>query len=268
MTKQSNIIFPFGKNWQKFIGSLNKQTILSAENSLKEMLKVENLTGKRFLDAGCGSGIFSLAALRLGADEVVSFDIDEDSVACAKYLKKRFGPLPQWHITTGSVLNRDFLSGLNKFDVVYSWGVLHHTGKMWNALSNIIIPVAHKGALFISIYNDQGKISKLWKWIKYMYNISPGPIKILMAGGYCSIAIAVKAGQSISKLHPPSKWFEYGNDRGMNIWYDAVDWIGGYPFETATPEQIISFYHKRNFNLMTSNTKTGSGCNEFVLIDK
>jgi len=268
MTKQPDIVFSFGKNWQKFIGSLNKERIRCAEKSLKNMLKVENLAGKRFLDAGCGSGIFSLAALRLGAEKVVSFDIDEDSVACAKYLRERFGPFPQWHITTGSALDRDFLGNLDKFDIVYSWGVLHHTGKMWDALSNIIIPVTPEGTLFISIYNDQGRISRLWRWIKYVYNISPSPIKMLMAGGYYSIVLVVKAGQGVAKMQPPSKWFEYGSDRGMNIWHDVVDWIGGYPFETATPQQIISFYHKRHFNLMEKHEKTGTGCNEFVFLYK
>ncbi len=265
MNNQPEVVFSFGKNWRKFLDSLSEEKIRFAEESLKKMLNIENLSGLRFLDAGCGSGIFSLAALRLGAKEVVSFDIDEDSVACAKHLMKHFGPFPQWQIKTGSALDRAFLDNLGQFDVVYSWGVLHHTGKMWDALSNITIPVAPDGTLFISIYNDQGKISRLWKWIKYFYNISPSPIKRLMAVGYYFIVLAVKAGQGITTLQPPKKWFEYSNDRGMNIWSDVVDWIGGYPFETATSEEIITFFQKKDFILINSAEKTGSGCNEFVL---
>jgi len=147
MSEPAAKVFSFGKNWHNFLESLSEDKIQCAENSLKKMLQVENLTGKRFLDAGCGSGLFSLAALRLGAQEVVSFDIDEDSVACAKYIDKQYGPFPQWQIKEGSSLDHNFLEKLGKFDVVYSWGVLHHTGNMWDALANITVPVANGGLL-------------------------------------------------------------------------------------------------------------------------
>jgi len=256
--------FTFGKNWKNFLSTLNEEKIQHAENSLKQMLNIDVLTGKRFLDAGCGSGLFSLAALRLGAKEVVSFDIDEESVACAKYLFEHYGPFPHWHIITGSALDTDFLCNIGKFDIVYSWGVLHHTGNMCKALDSITIPVKKNGYLFVSIYNNQGIISTIWKGIKWFYNVSPKPIKLIMEIGYYFIVLLVKTFQGITQWQPLSQWYAYGNERGMSLWHDVVDRIGGYPFETATPQQIVSFYEERQFQLTNSNEKSGSGCNEFV----
>ena len=146
--------FGFGKNWRSFLRLLNEQRIQEAEHSLLVMLGRSDLAGVRFLDAGSGSGLFSLAALRLGAQEVVSFDYDPDSVACAQHLNERFGPFSNWRIHRGSVLDRDWLQGLGRYDVVYCWGVLHHTGDMWRALENVGGSVSDEGLLFISICND------------------------------------------------------------------------------------------------------------------
>src|SRR2546423_1819454 len=161
--------FEFGKNWSRFLEVLDDTHIACAEESLKQMLDVETLDGKSFLDIGSGSGLFSLAARRVGA-RVHSFDYDPNSVACTKELRRRyFDNDPDWRIEEGSALDVDYMRSLGTFDVVYSWGVLHHTGAMWTALENAQLVVAAGGKLFVAIYNDLGSRSRRWRWIKQTY---------------------------------------------------------------------------------------------------
>lgn len=122
--------FGFGANWMRFLAVLDDDRIAEAVASLKDMLGVETLAEKTFLDIGCGSGLFSLAARQLGA-RVCSFDYDPQSVNCAAGLRRRYFPDdPDWVIERGSALDRHFMEQLGTFDIVYSWGVLHHTGAM------------------------------------------------------------------------------------------------------------------------------------------
>lgn len=132
--------FRFGANWKRFLRSLTPERLATAEDSLRHALGVDDLRGKRFLDIGCGSGLFSLSAARLGAS-VHSFDYDQDSVECALDLRARYAPEAEWSIERGDALDRGYLGGLGTFDVVYSWGVLHHTGDLWSALDNALIPL-------------------------------------------------------------------------------------------------------------------------------
>src|SRR5437016_3938870 len=161
--------FEFGKNWSRFLDLLDDARIVRAEESLKEMLEIETLEGKSFVDIGSGSGLFSLAARRLGA-RVHSLDYDPHSVACTAELRRRYFPNdPEWTVEEGSALDPSYLRALGTFDVVYSWGVLHHTGSMWPALENVV-PLAREGSLlFLAIYNDQGKTSRRWTTVKRAY---------------------------------------------------------------------------------------------------
>ena len=259
--------FEFGKNWDRFLSLLDDARIAAAEESLRRMLEVENLSGKRFLDIGSGSGLFSLAARRLGAS-VYSFDYDPQSVACTAELKRRYFPHDdQWTVAEGSALDIDYLRTLGQFDVVYSWGVLHHTGQMWKALENAQAPVAPGGKLFIAIYNDTGSQSSRWKWIKRKYNQLPRFLKL----PFTLIVIAPEETKlflkSLLLLNPNQyirSWTE-SKRRGMNRWRDIVDWVGGYPYEVATPEQIFDFFRSRGFLLTKLKCGgVGLGCNEFV----
>ena len=264
--------FEFGRNWSAFLSVLDETRIAKAEESLKEMLECENLNGKTFLDIGSGSGLFSLAARRLGA-KVHSFDFDSNSYACTKELRRRyFGGDDDWTVEQGSALDREYVGSLGKFDIVYSWGVLHHTGKMWEALANATIPVAKRGKLFIAIYNDTGSQANRWHWIKKTYCRLPRLLKTPFA----IAAILPDEAKSLAKsliTHKPMSyvrsWTQYKNGRGMNRWYDIIDWVGGYPYEVATVDEIFDFYRKRGFSLAkVKSGGVGLGCNEFVFEKK
>ena len=262
--------FEFGKNWSRFLELLNEERIKTAENSLREMLETENLAGKTFLDIGSGSGLFSLAARRLGA-KVFSFDFDANSVNCTSALRHRYFPNDEnWQVEQGSALDADYVKSLGKFDIVYSWGVLHHTGEMWKALENADLPVAEGGKLFIAIYNDTGSQAERWKRIKKTYNRLPRILKKPFAALVFVPDEGKKAFKSLIKLKPAEylkSWRNYSESRGMSRWHDIVDWVGGYPYEVATPDEIFEFYKKRGYQLTKLKCgKVGLGCNEFVFI--
>jgi 2-polyprenyl-6-hydroxyphenyl methylase/3-demethylubiquinone-9 3-methyltransferase len=259
--------FEFGKNWQQFLRLLDPTRIRQAEESLASMLRQPSLSGKTFLDIGSGSGLFSLAARRLGA-RVHSFDFDSHSVACAEELRRRFFPNdPDWTIQQGSVLDNQFVRSLGTFDIVYSWGVLHHTGRMWDAVDAACAAVAPGGKLFIALYNDLGTRTSRWRVIKRAYNRVPAAVRPL----FTAIAIAPEElknmARSIVTGHAGDyirSWTAY-NGRGMNHWRDAVDWVGGYPYEVATPEAVLDFCRARGFELTAMRCGgVGLGCNEFV----
>ncbi|MCA9774175.1 MAG: class I SAM-dependent methyltransferase [Myxococcales bacterium] len=256
--------FRFGRNWSQFLGRLNDARIAEAERSLREYLGVDDLEGRTFLDVGSGSGLFSLAARRLGA-RVRSFDFDPDSVACAGELRRRYFPDdPNWIVQEGSALDTRFLKTLGRFDVVYSWGVLHHTGAMWDALANVAPLVDEGGMLFVAIYNDCGWTSRAWTAIKRLYNRTPPPLRFLILVPSFIRFWGPKIAWDLLRGRPFQSWRAYAERRGMSPWYDVVDWVGGYPYEVATPDEIVAFYHDRGFQLRKLATRRGHACNQFV----
>ena len=257
--------FRFGDNWESFLFVVSEERIAQAQDSLKRALRREDLSGMTFLDAGCGSRLFSLAARRLGA-RVHSFDYDEMSVACARKLKERYLPADEgWIIERGDVCDRGYLAKLGLFDVVYSWGVLHHTGAMWQALENVLMNVSEDGCLYISIYNDQGVASLIWKKVKRFY--CSGPLGRWVVLGVFVPLFAVKGflKDIVFLKNPLRRYSEYKKNRGMSVIHDWIDWLGGYPFEVAKPQEITRFYEAKGLHILYMKTcGRRLGCNEFV----
>lgn len=257
--------FQFGKNWKAFLDVLDDDRIRSAQDSLSRMLGSVDLTGKTFLDIGSGSGLMSLAAYRMGAT-VESFDYDVDSVECTRYLRERYAPgTDRWTVLQGSVLDPGFMQSRGTHDIVYSWGVLHHTGDMWRAMELASERVAAGGLLYIAIYNDQGDWSRRWWRIKKAYCESR-----IARGAIIGTAIPYWVLRSMAAdlfwlRHPLRRYRDYRGNRGMSVMHDWLDWLGGFPFEVARPQEILDFLLHRGFHLVRLTTAGGSvGCNEFV----
>lgn len=252
----AEVRYGFGRNWKEFLKLLDEQRIESAEQSLQSFLGFNDLAEKSFLDIGSGSGLFSLAAYRLGA-RVRSFDYDADSVACTSGLRERFlnGAADRWIVEQGSVLDRPFVESLGRFDVVYSWGVLHHTGRMWTAIENAAQCVRPGGAFIIAIYNRHWT-AFVWKQIKWIYNFLPGFLQRFMELMFVPVTAL---GVLISTGTLPKTY------RGMDIRRDLSDWLGGYPYEYASVREMEEFVAKLGFaHRATRPTQGWTGCNEFV----
>ncbi|MFN8705894.1 MAG: class I SAM-dependent methyltransferase [Planctomyces sp.] len=269
--------FEFGKNWAGFLRKFNEGRVSEAQQSLRMLLKMDDLQGRRFLDAGSGSGLFSLAAHRLGAD-VVSFDVDDQSVACTQELRRRTQqPQTSWDVHQGSLRDPEFLSQLGKFDVIYCWGVAHHSGAMWQAIENLLKLAGPGGSVVLAIYNDQLYVSRIWRGIKLIYQRLPVFMRPFYAGSI-AILLLLKRGvvtllASILRLMllrnplvPFINWYQESQGRGMDLWHDLLDWVGGWPFEVARPEDVFRFLRDRGFSLAELTTCSGHGCNEFVFV--
>jgi 2-polyprenyl-3-methyl-5-hydroxy-6-metoxy-1,4-benzoquinol methylase len=254
--------FAFGQNWSRFVRLLSPQRISAAQESLGDMLQTPDLQSRTFLDIGSGSGLFSLAARRMGA-RVHSFDCDPGSVSCTQLLRDRYFPNDSnWTVEDGSILNTEYLKSLGTFDIVYAWGVLHHTGDLWRAVENAANLVAEEGTLFLALYNDQGKASRRWLKVKKGYLHLPRSLRPLLTAA----AFVALHGPSIVKSTlrgRPSEFF-HSPGRGMSLWRDMVDWVGGYPFEVSRPGEVFQFLYERGFNLIRMTTTYSLGCNEFV----
>ncbi len=257
--------FSFGKNWLEFLNHLTDDRIRTAEKSLKDFLKIEDLQGKKFLDIGCGSGLFSYSAHRLGAEQIISFDVDPFSVQCCKYLHQKAGSPENWQVLEGSILDPKFTKSFGTFDIVYSWGVLHHTGSMWEAIKNAASRVHSGGGFYIALYNKTSGLngSRLWLKIKRFYNFLPKPGKRILEVIYSAYFCLAKL---IRLKNPMAEINNYQSNRGMEFMTDMRDWLGGYPYEFATTDEVTDFMklHFPHFKLINIESTTGTGNNLFL----
>ncbi|MEZ4414471.1 MAG: class I SAM-dependent methyltransferase [Gemmatimonadota bacterium] len=257
--------FQFGENWARFLRVLNDDRIAGAERSFVDVLGLDDLSGLDFLDIGSGSGLSSLVARRLGA-RVHSFDFDPNSVACTQELRRRYFPDdPQWTVERGSALDPEYGKSLGQFDIVYSWGVLHHTGDMWKGIELALDRVKPDGLFFVALYNDRGWESRMWWHLKRLYVALPRPLQ----APYAALAILpYEVRDALGKL-VRGRPLDYVRswksvDRGMNRWRDIIDWVGGYPYEAVSVESVTRFAGERGFTPVVVRETRGLGCHEMV----
>lgn len=260
-------MFDFGRNWKNFINKYDTDRLYEAKRDIKNFLGIKTLSNKTFLDVGSGSGLSSLAARSLGA-KVLSFDCNLLSVECTKYLKNKFfNNDHHWKILKGNVLNKNFINSLGKFDIIYAWGVLHHTGNQWRSLKNLVNACKSGSLLHLALYNDQGPESKRWLNIKMRYQKMPFFLKTLYVfyiyfpSEFKDFIHHLRKGKPLSYF---KKIINYKKSRGMNYFYDMIDWVGGYPFEVSKPEQVVNFLKKNNFVIKKIKKNNGYGNNIFL----
>jgi 2-polyprenyl-6-hydroxyphenyl methylase/3-demethylubiquinone-9 3-methyltransferase len=254
--------FDFGRNWKDFAeAKMDTRRLTAARNSLWELIGRERLRGRTLVDVGCGSGLFSIAAAQSGVARVVGFDVNPTAVQVSRdslsRLRGALAPCVEPEFLTGSILDRAFVAGLGRFDVVYAWGVLHHTGAMWEAIRSAAgLADEENGILVVAIYNRHWT-SPLWGRVKRLYNRAPPAGRWLLNRVF---APAIYAGVWLTTGQNPLR-----KERGMDFWYDVVDWLGGYPYEYAGPQEVVDFVQPLGFAVERIKRPRGwTGCNEFV----
>lgn len=257
--------FEFGENWKDYSTTIDQKRIDSAVAGVKKLFP-DGLAGTSFLDIGCGSGLHSLAALLLGAASVTAIDIDENSVSTTQALLTKYAPDLKWTASVASVFDAS-PDTLGTFDVVYSWGVLHHTGDMWRAIECAANLVKVDGQFAIAIYYA-AMFDQMWKIEKKFYSRAPRPLQWSIRQIYMAAFLTVRT--VIGGGNPVRYLQNYPQSRGMNFSHDVHDWLGGYPYETASAEEMwerfskLGFKEARSFLLPTTSGLFGSGCHEFV----
>ncbi len=245
--------FEFGRNWKQYLAGVSEERLRSAETHLAAFLGKESIQGRRFLDIGSGSGVHSYAAMRLGAAQVVSFDYDPNSVEATRQLKETHAAQAPWEIFRWDVLSDSPLPQPDPFDIVYSWGVLHHTGQMWKAIERSLKHVKPGGFFDIALYNKHWT-TPFWKILKRLYCGSPEAIQ----KAWLSLYIAYEKTKNLFRSR------ETPRARGMDLEIDLHDWLGGYPYEAASPEEVIAFFTWHGFRLEKQQLNSGTGCSEFL----
>jgi 2-polyprenyl-3-methyl-5-hydroxy-6-metoxy-1,4-benzoquinol methylase len=258
--------FAFGQNWKSYSTKIDEEKIDSAVKNLCRLLGKNSLSNLSFLDIGCGSGIHSLAALRLGARKVLALDIDPVSVDTCQQVLSHWTRAGEWKCEVASVFDLPVRSS-ETFDVVYSWGVLHHTGDMWRAIRAAAGKVrADGGVIALALYRKT-PLCGLWRTEKRIYSRLP----FALQAPILTIYSAANLGRLMLRgKNPVSHVRDYGRKRGMNFWHDEHDWLGGYPYESASPEDVELVMGKMGFTLVQSFVPkdsiglTGASCAEYL----
>jgi SAM-dependent methyltransferase len=257
--------FEFGQNWKKYIErSFSQEKVEVSKGHILSFLGRNDLQGLTFLDIGCGSGLHSLGALQLGAAEVISFDYDAKSVEATSILYKYAGEPKHWKIMQGSVLDERFMASLPKADIVYSWGVLHHTGDVWRAIRNAALPVKKDGLFYIALYSadvQKDPTPEFWLDVKQRYLAASILQKRKMEWWY---VWRFQMGYKISALRKVLRdMIEYRKNRGMSYFTDIRDWLGGWPMEFCYDDDVKKLVTKE-LGMELANIKTGEANTEFL----
>lgn len=259
-------VFPFGENWRRFFDQLTPRQVEVAAESLRRFLSVPDLRGKRFLDVGCGSGLFSYAAVvQLGAAEVISVDADAEAVAVTRELWRRAGAPSHWTVRQGSVLDPAFVASLPRAEVVYAWGVLHHTGSLWEALDATARLVAPGGLFYLALYNRVRGLfgSRFWWYLKRWYVSAPRWQQTQAR----RLFRLLYAGRNVLRRRPPRPSAETyaAAKRGMAFETNVHDWLGGFPYDPATTDEVLGYLRRRfpSFRLLRLKRVRGLANNEY-----
>lgn len=257
--------FRFGDNWASYASLIDEPSIDAAQDGLVKLFEPGEIRGKTFLDIGCGSGVHAAAATRLGVARVLAIDSDAQSIATTKAVLAKFAGGAQWSAAERSVFELDpKIDGV--FDVVYSWGVLHHTGDMRSAIQKACAMARPGGLIALALYRTT-TLDQFWTWEKQWYNAASAAAQKRARNAYFALlrlGLAAK-GRSLRAYSE-----SYRSRRGMDLVHDVHDWLGGYPYESILATQVDNIMQAAGFRKLRIFARRkavglfGSGCDEYV----
>jgi SAM-dependent methyltransferase len=259
--------FAFGKNWELYSRQINSSHIESSKKDLIGLIQLESLQGMSVLDIGSGSGVHSLSMMLLGCKDLVALDYDPDSVSTTNRVLSGKSFKGDFQVIQADILKH--IPGIDgrTFDLVYSWGVLHHTGDMMKGIDRSISYVKPGALIALALYRKT-LLCTFWRIEKFLYSKSPKILQSLFQKTYefvFGLGIKIKTGQSLRAYK-----LSYFQKRGMDFSRDVHDWLGGYPYESIDPRYLIQYMEQRGFTLLNSHISKkqigilGSGCDEFL----
>jgi SAM-dependent methyltransferase len=258
--------FDFGQNWLDFArAALTAERVAHAESEFAALLDGVPLGNARFVDIGFGQGLSLLLAARSGA-RAVGCDINPK---CREALETSAAFFPDVQLAAiplvvGSILDDAVVAALRaaapgaegSYDVVHSWGCLHHTGDMRTAIRNAASLVRPGGHLVLAIYNRHWS-SPAWNAIKWFCCKSPRWLQRVLVVAFAPVIWLAKL--AVTGRDPARQ------QRGMNFYYDMIDWVGGYPYEYASIAELRALVEPLGFEcLRWRSAEVPTGCNEFV----
>ena len=257
--------FEFGKNFLDYHATqFDEERVELSRRTLLGFLGLANLEGKRMIDIGCGPGLTSLVAFRAGAAELFSFDYDPNSVEATRRMHALAGSPSNWHVERGSAIDAAYMDRLGQFDVVYCWGVLHHTGDQWTGFRNAANRIAPGGLFYVALYNTDYHTfpsPEFWLWVKRLYNRRGRLTKRALEVGYVVADVLWKLARG---KHPTVHMRDYKKRRGMSYWVAVRDWVGGWPMEYATVQEVKAFAARLGLGLELIKTNTASSVAEYL----
>jgi 2-polyprenyl-6-hydroxyphenyl methylase/3-demethylubiquinone-9 3-methyltransferase len=153
------------------------------------------------------------------------------------------------------------------FDVVHSWGVLHHTGDMHRAIETAGRLVAGGGVYVLALYQKTPSC-EFWKREKRFYSSAPplvqAAVRVTYKGAYLTKV-------TVTGRNPIAYVRGYGSERGMDFHHDVHDWLGGYPYESVDPAELEAelasqgFEAVRSFVVPVRRGVLGTRCDEYVV---
>lgn len=204
-----------------------------------------------------------VAALNLGAAEAIGIDVDRKSVDAARALLTHYNSSQRWIVEHKNLF--DFSTTDRRFPIVYSWGVLHHTGAMDSAIRHAASLVEPGGSLAIALYR-RTTFCRAWAIEKRLYASAPSTVQAV-ARGVWKTALCAKM---LAGGANPLRQIAAMQSRGMDWHHDVHDWLGGYPYESAEPSNVLALLESLGFSTQHFDPGSprlglfGSCCNEYV----